>query len=83
MNLALFTDFLMYMTVANIFLYIVIMVLIRNYSKTFVRFHLRLLKLKDTQKNELKALSFRVMRRYVRYILIFNLVPLLALHLMA
>ena len=54
-----------------------------NYGKKFIGFHIRILKLKDTSKDELELLSLRVMGRYKVLILIFNLVPLLALHLMS
>lgn len=83
MDLALLSEFFMYMTGINILLYVVIMVLIRNYGKKFIGFHIRFLKLKDTSKDELELLSLRVMGRYKVLILIFNLVPLLALHLMS
>ena len=82
MDLTLLLHFFMCMTVINIIIYFINLILIKRYKKTFLGLHVRLLKLDKKQEDELDLIALRLLGRYKILIVVFNIVPLMALHLL-
>ena len=82
MDLVNLSTFLMYMTGINVGIYIILLVLFIYFRKRLVKFYLKRLKLADKFKGEFEKLLLGWIARYELLIIVFNIVPLIALKLL-
>lgn len=82
MDLIQLYSFLLYMTVINIVIYLILSVLYIYFRNTFIKLHLRILKFGDKHKGEFESLLLSWLSKYKLLIFMFNIVPLISVYLM-
>lgn len=83
MSIETLTLFICYMTFINLFLYVLCIVLFRHFRKPMLKLQVRILRLSDKYQKELEQMFLHWLVRYETLIFFFNIIPLIALKLMA
>lgn len=83
MDISTLTTFLLYLSVINIIFYVLVVLMIIYFKDRFVDLHLRIFGIAKKNKEEFVKLCYLWIGRYKSMIIFFNIMPLIALKLMA